>query len=137
MRPFRTLFQSMTSKVCLYRNQSVFFQRCKSPKVPLGTTVLNVLHFSHAQWKPCVRSQFGLSFLFRWLTADSRFLPVMVGRIMLSLRKAADMPEEWTLEELSTNDRNRSIKFRRPWRSSRARKDSIMLATISTSRTAT
>ena len=69
-----------------------------------------------------------------------RFLPVMIGRIMLSLRKAADRPlGDWSIAELSTNDRNiqSSIRFRRPQRSLRRRRDSISLDTISGSQAAT
>ena len=64
-----------------------------------------------------MRSLFGLRLLFGWLTVGYRFLPVIVGRIMLSLRKAADVTlGDWSLAELSTNDRSvqSSVRFGRP-----------------------
>ena len=70
----------------------------------------------------------------------SRFFPVMIGRIMLSLRKAADRPlGNWSLAELSANDRSvqSSIMFHRPRRSLHRRRDSILFDTVSGSQAAT
>ena len=81
-----------------------------------------------------MRSPLGLRSVFGWLTVGFRFLPVMVGRIMLSLRKAADRPlGNWSLAEFSANDRNvqSSIRFRCSRRSLPRRRDSILFDTIS------
>ena len=62
-----------------------------------------------------------------------RFLPVMIGRIMLSLRKAADRPlGDRPLVELSVNDRNvkSGMRLRRPRRSSHGQQDSFPLDPI-------
>ena len=64
---------------------------------------------------------------------------MMIGRIMLSLRKAADRPlGNWSLAELSANDRSvqSSIMFRRP-RSLHGRRDSILFDTVSGSQAVT
>ena len=42
-----------------------------------------------------------MAYALEWLTVDSRFLPVMVGRITVSLRKAGSRPQgNWSLAEL-------------------------------------
>ena len=85
-----------------------------------------------------MRPPFGSRSVFLWLMDGSRFLPVMVGRMMLSLRRAADRPlGEKPLAELSANDLSIGgiINSWRPRRNSHAREDIIMLDKISRSQT--
>ena len=67
-----------------------------------------------------------------------RYLPVMIGRIMLSLRKAAGSQQgNWSLAERSTLVPVLPVmKFQRPRRSLNARKDDVRLEVLSESRTA-
>lgn len=68
---------------------------------------------------------------------DSRYLPVMISRIMLSLRKAAGSQRDvWSLLEPTTGGTNiRTIQFF-PQRDTTWREDGIPLETFPTSRTA-
>ena len=64
-------------------------------------------------------------------TAGVRYLPMMVSRIMLSLRKAADTQqrgEGWSLADPSGNDENtRGLEFFRPRRDLSGTLDDIPL----------
>lgn len=64
----------------------------------------------------------------------------MVGRIMISLKKAGGRPQgDWSLTGLSTNGQNvqSDIRFRRPRGGSHGRPNSILLDTIPGSQAAT
>ena len=59
------------------------------------------------------------------MMVDYRYLPVMISRIILSLRKAADSRQKgWSLAQPNTNSANpRSMKFFRPAKSAIWKKD--------------
>ena len=63
--------------------------------------------------------------------AGFRYLPVMISRIMLSLKEAADFEQEdWSLGGLSTNGNDlQSIKFFRPRVGASSGEDGIPLDT--------
>ena len=88
----------------LSRNQSNSFLL---RKLPSTYTTYNNSHyvFPHCdQWQCCVSPAFYSFFLNQMTNGCIRYLPVMISRIILSLRKAADpMEKGWSLWEPSTN----------------------------------
>jgi hypothetical protein len=129
----------MSSDVLLFRNRSNFFQARKSH------TSHAALTNSHYTFSPWQLAAFLCKCYIRFTSHDLqagfvRYLPVMISRIMLSLKKAADSQQKaWTLTEPTmTGPSFQNLKFFKPRRAANERqRETIPLHTFAESQTVT
>ena len=118
----------MTSDACHRRKRFGFSQLRKlSQKFPEHDHSHSYRH--HDQWSSCV--SLCSTRASNLPTVSFRYLPVMVSRIMISLRKAADPQRgDWSLVDPAANGVSlRSMRFARPQTSTTEGRDNASLGT--------
>ena len=132
MLPSLSGLRSMKSNACFSRNRSNSSQLGESSPKYRGYRRPQCDFRHRNQWQCRVSPTFSLHPAFNRPTSNIRYLPVMISRIMLSLRKAADSQPagDWSLGVQTTTEVDfRGMEFFRPWGGSNGREDCIPLDT--------